>query len=263
MSCITLTTDFGLADPFVGVMKGVIAERAPGCTVIDVTHGIPPQDVMAGALALLQAAPYFPDRAVHVAVVDPGVGGPRLAIAIETERALFVGPDNGVLSLAAAAQAVRRIVALTETRFHLPCPSATFHGRDVFAPVAAALASGTPVDALGTPRETFVRLTIPAPVEGMQGTVGEIIHVDRFGNLTTNLSAARLIAASRREVTIVIGGRTAGMVVSYQDIPRGELGVVANSWGYLEIAARDASAAEMLRAARGTRVTLHRAPTDG
>src|SRR4030095_2049275 len=127
---ITLTTDFGLADPWVGIMKGVIATRAPGVPVVDVSHGIPPQDVLAGALVLRHAVPWFPRGTIHVAVVDPGVGRPRRALCVETETALLVGPDNGLLSLAAPPESVRRIVELTDERFLLAPRSGTFHGRD-------------------------------------------------------------------------------------------------------------------------------------
>ena len=135
---ITLTTDFGLVDPFVGILKGVIASRAPGVATIDITHGIPPQDVLAGALVLRHAVPFFPPRTVHLAVVDPGVGSTRRALCVETDTAVLVGPDNGLFSLVAPAPAVRRIVELTEERFFLTPRSATFHGRDVFAPVATS-----------------------------------------------------------------------------------------------------------------------------
>jgi S-adenosylmethionine hydrolase len=257
MSCITLTTDFGLIDPFVGIMKGVLLDRAPEATVVDVTHSIPPQDVMAGALALLQAAPYFPAGTVHVAVIDPGVGGERLPIAIETDRAVFVGPDNGVLSLAAPAGVIRRVVALTESRFHLPVRSATFHGRDVFAPVAAALASGIALDSLGAAQAQIVRLTIPEPTTVPGGLCGEVIHVDRFGNLATNVSAERLRPLAS-EAVVHIGGQTARLVPSYDAIDRGGLGALINSWAMLEIAARERSAADMLSATRGTPVRISR-----
>src|SRR5262249_54340263 len=157
MAVITLTTDFGSKDAFVGIMKGVIATRAPGVTVIDVSHGIPPQDVLAGALVLEHAVPYFPPGTIHVAVVDPGVGGSRRPMCCEPTTALRVGPDNGLLWLAAPARSVRRVVELTNEQVFLSPRSFTFHGRDVFAPVAAALALGADVGSLGRTVDDMIR----------------------------------------------------------------------------------------------------------
>ena len=170
-------------------MKGVIATRAPGVTVVDVSHGVPAQDVLAGALVLRHAVPWFPSGTMHVAVVDPGVGSDRRALCVETDRALLVGPDNGLLSLAAPAAAVRRIVELTEERFFLSPRSQTFHGRDVFAPVAAALATGTdPARARPTGRRSRAS-GAPRAVAGTADVLrGEVVYVDRFGNLVTNLA---------------------------------------------------------------------------
>ncbi len=168
MRIITLTTDFGTTDPFVGVMKGVIAGRAPETRLIDLTHGIPPQDVLAGALVLRHAAPYFPAGTIHLAVVDPGVGTARRPLCVETADALFVGPDNGLLSLAAPRDRLLHIVHLAEERFFLSPPSATFHGRDVFAPVAAALAAGAAPTELGPEVPDMTRLDVPAPVIGLR-----------------------------------------------------------------------------------------------
>jgi hypothetical protein len=251
---IALTTDFGLTDPWVGIMKGVIATRAPGVPVIDVSHGIPPQDVLAGALVLRHAAPWFPPRTIHVAVVDPGVGSERRALCVETERALFVGPDNGLLSLAAPETAIRRVIELTDERFFLAPRSRTFHGRDVFAPVAAALATGLDPAALGPVRPDVERLVLPEP-RRLGGTVsGEIIYVDRFGNLTTNLGPDAIPDGAAR---VRIGdAHTAGVSTSYSAVARGALIAVVNSWGLLEIALRDGSAREHLGARVGTTVTV-------
>ncbi len=251
---ITLTTDFGLTDPWVGIMKGVIATRAPGVEVVDVSHGIPPQDVLAGALVLRHAVPWFPRGAIHVAVVDPGVGSVRRALCVETDAAFLVGPDNGLLSLAAPPQAVRRIVELTEERFFVTPRSQTFHGRDVFAPVAAALATGTDAGALGTTRTDLVRLTLPEPVR--QGTAlhGQVIYVDRFGNLVTNVPGDTFAPDA---VSISIAGvRVRGPAPSYAAAARGTLVVVVNSWNLLEIAVRDGSAREHLGVGIGAPLTL-------
>jgi hypothetical protein len=255
MTVVTLTTDFGVTDPFVGIMKGVLATRAPDATVIDVSHGVPPQDVLAGALVLRYAAPYFPPRTIHVAVVDPGVGGSRRPLVVETTDALLVGPDNGVLSLVAPRDQMRRIVHLTEERFFLSPRSATFHGRDVFAPVAAALANGTDPSALGPPVTDMERLALPAVTRGASSLTGQVIYVDHFGNLTTNVSESDVTA----DVTIALAGvRVRGVARHYGAVAAGEPVAVVNSWGLLEIAVRDCSARETLGASVGDVVVIER-----
>src|SRR2546428_5440790 len=176
MSIIPLTTDFGAADPFVGIMKGVIVGRAPTARVVDLTHGIPPHDVLAGALVLRHSVPYFPRGTIHLAVVDPGVGSERRALCVETTGALLVGPDNGLLSLAAPRGEIRRIMHLTEEHVFLSPRSATFHGRDVFAPVAAALAAGTPVEKLGSEVRDMQRLDLPPGVREARALRGPGVY---------------------------------------------------------------------------------------
>ncbi len=235
-------------------MKGVIATCAPEVRVIDVTHGIPPQDVLAGALVLRNAIPYFPAGTVHVAVVDPGVGTSRRALCVETETATLVGPDNGLLSLAAPPASVRRIVELTEEGFFRAPRSATFHGRDVFAPVAAALATGTDPDALGPRRPTLERLTLPEPVRRGSALHGQVIYVDRFGNLVTNLPGH---AFPPDAVSISIGRvRLRGPSSSYGAVARDTPVAVVNSWDLLEIAVRDGSARERLGVGVGEAVVV-------
>lgn len=256
MTVVTLTTDFGVTDPFVGIMKGVIATRAPDATVIDVSHGVPPQDVLAGALVLRHAVPYFPPETIHVAVVDPGVGSSRRTICVATTAGtMLVGPDNGVLSLAAPPDVVARVVHLTEERFFLSPRSATFHGRDVFAPVAAALANGTDPSTLGPAINDMARLEVP-PVARSAGSLrGQVIYVDHFGNLTTNVAESDLTGA----VTIGVAGiRLRGVSESYAAVARGEPVAVVNSWGLLEIAVRDGSARETVGAKVGDPVTIER-----
>jgi S-adenosylmethionine hydrolase len=255
MSLVTLTTDFGLADPFVGIMKGVIATRAPDARVVDVTHGIPPQDVVAGALVLAQAVPYFPAGTIHVAVVDPGVGSERRPLCVETARGLLVGPDNGVLSLAALPAGVRRIIHLTEERFFLTPRSATFHGRDVFAPVAAALATGTAPAALGATVADMERLDVPIPVREGRTIRGQVIYVDGFGNLTSNVRADSLPAGSQLAISIR-DVRLRGVAASYATVPPGEPVAVVNSWGAIEIAVRDGSARDRLGARVGDPIVI-------
>jgi hypothetical protein len=255
MTVVTLTTDFGLTDPFVGIMKGVLLARAPAARIVDLTHGIPPQDVRAGALVLKHAVPYFSPGTIHVAVVDPGVGTERAALCVETGGGFLVGPDNGVLSLAAVD--VRRIVHLTEERFFLSPRSATFHGRDVFAPVAAALATGTPASALGPEARDMRRLEVPA-VRKDGGTIrGQVIYVDRFGNLVTNVSEIDLAELPREAVSIgVAAARLRGVAHSYGAARPGETVAVIGSWGLLEIAVRNGSARDVLGARVGDPIVV-------
>lgn len=255
MTVVTLTTDFGLTDPFVGIMKGVLATRAPDATVIDVSHGVPPQNVLAGALVLRHAVPYFPPKSIHVAVVDPGVGGSRRALCVETDEALLVGPDNGVLSLTALRDRTRRIVQLTDERFFLSPRSATFHGRDVFAPVAAALANGLDPSALGPPTTDMERIEVPAVARSASSLTGQVIYVDHFGNLTTNVAESDLEnGASIRVKDVRLRGRSP----SYVAVAAGEPVAVINSWGLLEIAVRDGSAARALGVRLGDTVIIER-----
>src|SRR5687768_11201874 len=184
---ITLLTDFGTADGYVAEMKGVILTRAPEASLVDVTHDVPPQDVESGRLALARYWRRFPSGTVHVAVVDPGVGSPRAALAVESDGRFLVGPDNGVLSPALLVAGARAVT--------LPIPAgaaATFHGRDVFAPAAAELALGATLDALGSPALDFVVRRTPEPRRLADGSIeGQVITIDRFGNATTNLMSLK------------------------------------------------------------------------
>ena len=235
-------------------MKGVIASRAPGIPVVDVTHDVPPQNVVIGAVALRAAARYFPKGTVHVAVVDPGVGTARRAVCIDTTEALFVGPDNGVLSLAAPPDRVRRAVEIANPGVILSPTSATFHGRDVFAPAAAALASGLPMAALGPSLAGIAALAVPTPVQEAKATRGEVVYVDRFGNLATNLDAT-ILPAEVDHVEIA-SHRAIGFVRAYAEGPRHALVALLNSWGVLEIALRDGDARAVLGVGVGAAVTV-------
>jgi S-adenosylmethionine hydrolase len=260
---ITLTTDFGDADGFVGTMKGVILAIARRASVdvelVDLAHAIAPGDVRHGALVLAAAVPYFPAPTVHLVVVDPGVGTSRAAIAIATERGFFVGPDNGVLSLSAASGAERRVHRLESAQYRLDPQSDTFHGRDIFAPAAAHLACGVALEALGPPHPAPVELTLPRPVVGPQRITGEVIYVDRFGNLTTNVDRALLATFCAGPVSVTIAGtRIDSVSRTYGASPAAPLVAVVNSWGWLEIACPGGSAAARLGAGPGTEVGLER-----
>jgi S-adenosylmethionine hydrolase len=240
---ITLTTDFGAKDWFVGTMKGVILGINPRAGIVDVTHEISPGDIRAGAFALAASYSYFPKDTVHVAVVDPGVGGGRKAIAVQTASYFFVGPDNGVLSFALAREKIKSIHRLENERFFLQPISQTFHGRDLFAPVAAHLSRGLPLQRLGPVHEDFVRLRWPKPRILPSGLEGEVVYVDRFGNVITNINNGTLPS---REGGHVFAGRKRLCPVKafYQSVPRGQAVAVSGSSGFLEIAINGGSAAE-------------------
>ena len=253
---IALTTDFGIVDPWVGIMKGVLATRAPEARVVDLTHGIPPQNVLAGALVLRYALPYFPPGTIHVAVIDPGVGSERRPICVETPREILVGPDNGLLSLAATAPPARAY-HLKEGRFFPSPRSATFHGRDVFAPVAAALAMGTRPSELGPEIRDMRVLRVPEPRREAGAIRGEVIYVDHFGNLITNVPQSLLANFPAEPTSISIRGtRVAGIAPSYAAVSPGQPVAVVNSWNHLEIAVRDGSAAATLGARVGDEVVV-------
>ncbi len=249
---ITLLTDFGLRDNFVGAMKGVILSINPGVTIVDITHEVPPQDVLAAAFLLDTAWPYFPPGSIHVAVVDPGVGTARRAIAVETSRAVFLAPDNGLLTPVLRSGDVRRIVSLTNPRYWLPQVSSTFHGRDIFAPVAAHLSLGVPLEELGVAVDDPVLLDWPCPSKLPDGTiVGHILHIDRFGNLITDIKAEDL----GKEVVIRVAGKTIhGLKKTFADVAIGEPVAYIGSTGRLEIAIRQGNAALTFNLRRGDEI---------
>jgi S-adenosylmethionine hydrolase len=241
---ITLLTDFGTSDSYVAEMKGVLLSGAPEAVLVDVTHEIPPGDIRAGQFLLARAWSRFPTGSVHLAVVDPGVGSSRRAIAARHAGHGFVGPDNGLLTPILSGATV---VALP-----IPAGAApTFHGRDVFAPAAAALASGTALDTLGQPIADPVRMPPPEPEMRDGALVGAVVYVDRFGTLVTNLPADRLSPAARVEIE----GRDAGPIRrTFAEANRGALVALIGSGGTVEVAVRDGSAARMLGAGAGSAV---------
>lgn len=258
MSVITLTTDFGTADWFVGTMKGVIAGIEPTANVIDLTHDLPPGDIPGGAFALAASHRYFPKGTVHVAVIDPGVGSSRKAIAVQTANGVFIGPDNGVLSWALAKEKVRAIHAL-ENEACFVCPvSQTFHGRDVFAPVAAHLSRGVPIQKLGPALKDFVRLAWPVPRVRRGGIEGEVVYIDRFGNAITNLEARLLRGSDGASCQIYSRRRwNCPLRTFYQAAPPKRPVALVGSSGFLEIAINGGSAEKVLGLRVGTRVVLH------
>jgi S-adenosyl-L-methionine hydrolase (adenosine-forming) len=252
VAIITLTTDFGLADGYVGIMKGVILGIARDVGLVDLSHEVPPQDVREAIYLLEGAAPYFPDGAIHLAVVDPGVGSERRALIVRTERARYVGPDNGLFTRPLAEPGAQAW-ELNRPEFWLPHVSRTFHGRDIFAPAAAHLANGTPPDAMGTPIANPVRLSIAGPNRAPDGVLrGHVVHVDRFGNLITDVPAAWLAGIGWR--CRIAGETITGIGSTYAAAGPGALLMLAGSGGTLEIAERDGNAARRLGVRAGEEV---------
>ncbi len=259
MSIITLTTDFGLADGYVGTMKGVILDIDPAATIVDISHEIAPQDVREAAYTLYAAYPYFPQGTIHVAVVDPGVGSERQAIALRTPQATFVAPDNGVLSYVVASERVEEIVHLTNPVYHLSPVSCTFHGRDIFAPAAAHLARDIPLAKLGQPLTEIVNFPLPRPQVRPDGIIaGQVIHVDRFGNLITSIMSRDLVDHPLlRDYLIEVRGQTIrGIASNYAARVPGKLLVLIGSSDHLEIAVSGGSASQTLEAKAGDEVLL-------
>jgi S-adenosylmethionine hydrolase len=246
MSRILLLTDFGTRDGYPAAMKGVIWSIAPQAEVADLAHDIPPQDVLAGALTLGRTVPYFPAGTIFVAVVDPGVGTPRRPLAARLGAHLFVAPDNGLLTMVMEkAGAPVEVVHLDRPQYWLPQVSRTFHGRDIFAPAGAHLANGVALTDLGTPITDPIRLRQPAARRTPQGWQGEVIHVDHFGNLATDLSGEHLPVNGKVEIRIR-GERIAGVVQAFGQKPAGALTALIDSGGALSIAVVNGSAAERL-----------------
>jgi S-adenosyl-L-methionine hydrolase (adenosine-forming) len=261
---ITFLTDFGLTDDFVGTCHAVMKRIAPDVQIIDLTHGIPPRQVLQGALVLANTVPYAP-VAVHLAIVDPGVGSGRRALALEAgEGRRLVGPDNGLLVPAAeAVGGIRAAHELTNPEYALTPVSATFHGRDVFSPAAAHLALGLPLAELGPPidPEALVRLEVPAPSVSDSSIEATCLYVDRFGNMQLNLRRGQLEQARivpGRRVRLEVGGRPEAAVAArtFADAEPGELILYEDSYGNVALAVSRGSAAERLGARAGVTVTI-------
>lgn len=263
---IALLSDFGYQDHYAGVMRGVISSIAPEASIVDITHGIPPQNILAGALALRESWRYFPSRTIFVVVVDPGVGTERRAIAVETRSgARFVGPDNGILWMAGEQAGFKRAVELRSKRYFLAEQSSTFHGRDVFAPVAAHLWNGVGLVRMGVLATEIEQLTLAQPAEHEDCVCGIVVYVDGYGNLVSNLSLSKVEALQARFPTrtlLVRIGESAPIAVSrtYGDVQKGAPTALFGSFEMLEIAVRDGNAAAMLAAGPGTQIRVRAEP---
>jgi S-adenosyl-L-methionine hydrolase (adenosine-forming) len=265
-SPIALLTDFGYRDHYAGVLRGVIASIAPRASVVDLTHGIPAQNIVAGALALRESWRFFPPKTIFVAVVDPGVGTQRRAIAVETRSgAILVGPDNGVLWMAASQAGFKRAAELRSQRFFLPYQSSTFHGRDMFAPAAAHLWNGVGLGRMGPLTQNIEPLDLPDPTEHDGELCGIVIYVDSYGNLVSNLPRSRIEALQTRFPTAALlvrigGGVPIAVARTYGDVPKGAPLALFGSFEMLEIAVREGNAAEMLAAGPGTKIRVRAEP---
>ncbi len=250
---ITLLTDFGTRDPYVGVMKGVLCSLAPRARLVDLTHEIPPGRIDTAAFLLSNAFGYFPKGTIHLCVVDPGVGSRRKALVLESGGQYFVGPDNGLFPAALAGHRIERVFELTLSRVLRSKRSDTFHGRDVFAPAAATLARGVPPNRLGHPRSSLEPGALPTPLRTASRWIGEILWVDRFGNLVTNLPAHLL----KKGAVIKAGKRTIRKIgTHYAQVTKGGLMALPGSFGTVEVSVNGGSASKRLGARIGTPVEL-------
>ncbi len=260
---IVLLTDFGTQDSYVGVMKGVIAGIAPDARVIDLSHEIRPQDLAHAAYTLRIAAPYFPDGTIFCCVVDPGVGSARRAVAVEAGPWRFVLPDNGLLTRVLEQWPARRAVSLTNRAFHLPQHSATFHGRDIFAPASAHLASGVALEALGerVAVETLQTLDLPATRRDGEQLIGSVMHVDHFGNLITTISREQLGESDLWQLALpACGIGLPRIAATFAAVAPGEPVAYLGSDGFLELALRNGNAARAWGVGVGAEVVARRAP---
>lgn len=245
---VTLTTDFGWEDVYAAIMKGVILGIHPGATVVDISHGIRPGDIRQGAWMLEESTRFFPAGTVHLAVVDPGVGGARRPILVCTESSFFVGPDNGIFWPLIEAAGEATVIHLTSDTYFLPKISRTFHGRDIFAPVAGHLARGIDPFDIGTPIQNPVRLELPTVKRSKDAVVGEVVRVDRFGNLISNIRRRDIgCLGCLTGLKVTIGGLTIrGISGTYSNVPRGEMLALLGSSGYLEIAVNQGRASALV-----------------
>jgi S-adenosylmethionine hydrolase len=255
---ITLTTDFGQKDGYVGAMEGVILNICPTATITTLTHEIPPQNLRAGAFVLYQAFSYYPAHTVHCVVIDPGVGSKRRAIAVRTDHGVFVGPDNGVFTLILTATDVNVLeaVTLTNPNYQLPNISATFHGRDIFAPAAAHIARGVPLNRLGPSAINLVRLKDAAESEKKNGTC-RVIHIDHFGNLILDIRAQDIDEPD--QVSFTIGDTMiTSLSQTFADVDQGQLlAYTGSTRDHIEIAVRNGNAARALGVQLGDQIKVN------
>jgi len=257
MAIVTLLSDFGSKDSYVAEMKAVILSINPSAMIVDVTHEIPKYDIRCGAFVLASAARYFPIRTIHLAVVDPGVGSKRKPIIIETEKSAYVGPDNGLLVLAAKNEGLQKVFEITEKRFMMSDVSNTFHGRDVFSPAAAYISKGVRAEEIGEPLENYFEPSFSS-VSMKEGFIEcEVLHVDSFGNVVTNVRPDDLFAINVRSgSSLRLGKRRFSFLQTYSDVAKGSLLGLIGSHGFFEISANQRDAARLLRLKVGKKLRL-------
>lgn len=258
---VAFLTDFGTRDHYAGVMKGVVLSICPDVTVVDVTHDLPPHDLVAAAYELAATYRYFPPGTIFVTVVDPGVGSSRRGIAVEAGDWKFVAPDNGVMTMVLRETPAKKVVELTERRYARPTISRTFEGRDRFAPAAAWLAKGINITALGRPAHDLVELDLPVMEETREEITGAVVRIDRFGNAITNIDRKTFerLAAGRTVVIEAAGKPIERLVATYAEIPAGDVCALFGSADHLELASQSGSAATLRGLAFGTAVRVKRA----
>jgi S-adenosyl-L-methionine hydrolase (adenosine-forming) len=254
---LTLTTDFGLADHYVGTMKGVILGICPRAQIVDISHDVRPFSIPDGAYLIAQAYRYFPRKTVHVVVVDPGVGTSRRPILLEAAGQYFIAPDNGVLSMIYFAEE-HKIRLISNERFFRHPVSRTFHGRDVFSPVAAHLAAGIPPSRIGKPIDDYLKPAFGKPTRtGKRTWTGQILRIDRFGNIVTNFHANDFPNFEQRDFSLAIGPVEINVLAhSYTECGPGELFVIFGSSGYLEVSLNQGSAAKRIACETGATAEL-------
>lgn len=266
MSIITLLTDFGLNDEYVGSIKGVILSINPSAVIIDITHNIDPHDIIQAAFAIKSSYKFFPEGTVHVVIVDPGVGGSRAIIALEIAGHIFLAPDNGILTLLVEEGNIAELIRIDNKKFFLKSVSRTFHGRDIFAPVSAHISSGIKINNIGTPinKNELVKLSIPKPGISDKGElVGAIVSIDHFGNLITNIDSNCLEnfcgpdAVKKPEIKIG-NSKINGLSESYENSAPNSPLIIIGSRGYLEIAINCGSAKSYFKAEKGNTITVTR-----
>ncbi|HSP90937.1 MAG TPA: SAM-dependent chlorinase/fluorinase [Vicinamibacterales bacterium] len=257
---VAMLTDFGTRDHYAGSLKGVVLTLCPDAALVDISHDIPPHDILTGALELAACYRFFPAGTIFLAVVDPGVGSSRLGLAAEAGDYRFVAPDNGVLTAVFAETPPKRVVSLTERRYARPTISKTFEGRDRFAPAAAWLARGAEVKALGSAVRDYVRLEIPQPQQDGDGIAGAVLRVDRFGNLVTNIPRAMVERLASRGAIRITAGSTSvdSLVETYAGVAPGTICALFGSYDHLEIAENGGDAARRLGLASGASVEVVR-----
>ncbi len=256
---VSLLTDFGSKDSYVGTMKGVILGICPSITLVDLSHEVEKHDVLQGAFLLSQASPYFPEGSIHLAVVDPGVGTARRRIIVQGSRCIYIGPDNGILSLAAKREGVIKIFEIDNEKFMFPHPSRTFEGRDIFAPAAAYLAKGIDVDEFGTEIHSLTSLSIAEPERRGGELHGEVIYIDGFGNMIMNIPEdilGEITYGTSVEVTIGRVSRIVPFCRTYSEALADSPLLTLGSSGLLEVAVNSGSAQSLFKARVGSRVAF-------